>query len=163
MLTYVCDQQVSFGQIMFSPRQQNFSRTPMHSPLRAGARQGTSRAAGKRPLINILQNNVLLRLSTNFRSVHLLHANKVIFTAGFVLWYSRWAPRRVLSLQHLLKRAFRLLGQWIRILDFYPIDFTHDSKKHPGSTSACLLLVVFLARRFLIISLYLGQNAPKKM
>ena len=110
----------------------------------------------------ILQSNFLLRLSTNFRSVHLLHANKVIFTAGFVLWYCRWAPRRVLSLQHLLKRAFRLLGQWIRILD-YPIDFTHDSKKHPGSTSACLLLVVFLARRFLIISLYLGQNAPKKM
>ena len=111
----------------------------------------------------ILQSNFLLRLSTNFRSVHLLHANKVIFTAGFVLWYCRWAPRRVLSLQHLLKRAFRLLGQWIRILDFYPINFTHDSKKHPGSTSACLLLVVFLARRFLIISLYLGQNAPKKM
>ena len=134
----------------------------VHSPLRAGARQGTSRAAGNRPLINILQSNFLLRLSTNFRSVHLLHANKVIFTAGFVLWYCRWAPRRVLRLQHLLKRAFRLLGQWIRILD-YPIDFTHDSKKHPGSTSACLLLVIFLARRFLIISLYLGQNAPKKM
>ena len=35
----------------------------------------------------ILQSNFLLRLSTNFRSVHLLHANKVMFTAGFVLWY----------------------------------------------------------------------------
>ena len=29
MLIYVCDQQVSFGQIMFSPPQQNFSCTPM--------------------------------------------------------------------------------------------------------------------------------------
>ena len=75
----------------------------------------------------ILQSNFLLRLSTNFRSVHLLHANKVMFTAGFVLWYCPSGPRRVLRLQHLLKRAFRLLGQWIRILDFYPIDFTHDS------------------------------------
>ena len=84
----------------------------------------------------ILQSNFLLRLSTNFRSVHLLHAKKVMFTAGFVLWYCLSGPRRVLRLQHLLKRAFRLLGQWIRILDsrflpnrFYP-RFQEASRKY---------------------------------
>ena len=30
----ICDQQVSFGQIMFSPPQKNFSRTLMHAALK---------------------------------------------------------------------------------------------------------------------------------
>ena len=33
--------------------------------------------------------------------VPLLHTNPVIFTAGFVLWYYRWAPLRVLRVEHL--------------------------------------------------------------